>query len=224
MTEHIRVAIVEDQRLFRDGMQALLRESGDIDVTMVADNGRDFLEQLQEAAELPNVALVDLNMPEMNGLELTDILLKQYPDIRVLILTVHNQERFIVKMIEAGVAGYLIKNCDIEEVRQAIRTAHKSGFYFDERTMLAMRNGYRTKRSDVRSFSNIPVELSERETEVLQLICRELTNVEIADRLHISPRTVDGHRNNLLAKAGCRNTAGLVLFAVNNGFFDPQSF
>jgi len=132
-----------------------------------------------------------------------------------------NQERFIVRMIEAGVAGYLVKNCEIEEVRQAIRTAHKTGFYFNEATMMAMRNGYKMKNTQVKSFANIPVELTEREVEVLRLICREYTNVEIAEQLSISPRTVDGHRNNLLAKAGCKNTAGLVLFAVNNNIYDP---
>lgn len=212
---------MEDQRLFRDGMAALINESGDMEVIAVADNGRHFLNQLPAMEQLPNVALIDMNMPEMNGLELAGILVKQQPDIRVIVLTVHNQERFIVKMIEAGVAGYLVKNCDIEEVRQAIRTAHKTGFYFNEATMLAMRNGYKLKNTQVKSFANIPVELTEREVEVLCLICREYTNVEIADKLNISPRTVDGHRNNLLAKAGCKNTAGLVLFAVNNNIYDP---
>ena len=219
--DKIRVALVEDQRLFRDGMAALINESGDMEVIAVADNGRHFLNQLPAMEQLPNVALIDMNMPEMNGLELAGILVKQQPDIRVIVLTVHNQERFIVKMIEAGVAGYLVKNCDIEEVRQAIRTAHKTGFYFNEATMLAMRNGYKLKNTQVKSFANIPVELTEREVEVLCLICREYTNVEIADKLNISPRTVDGHRNNLLAKAGCKNTAGLVLFAVNNNIYDP---
>ena len=219
--DKIRVALVEDQRLFRDGMAALINESGDMEVIAVADNGRHFLNQLPAMEQLPNVALIDMNMPERNGLELAGILVKQQPDIRVIVLTVHNQERFIVKMIEAGVAGYLVKNCDIEEVRQAIRTAHKTGFYFNEATMLAMRNGYKLKNTQVKSFANIPVELTEREVEVLCLICREYTNVEIADKLNISPRTVDGHRNNLLAKAGCKNTAGLVLFAVNNNIYDP---
>ncbi len=219
--DKIKIAIVEDQRLFRDGLQSLLKETDGMDVLSVADNGKHFLEQLDGGIELPDVALVDMNMPEMNGFELTEILLKKYPNMRIIILTVHNQERYIVKMIEAGVAGYLVKNCDIEEVRQAIRTAHKTGFYFNDATMQAMRNGYKMKNKEVRSFANIPVELTERELEVLRLICKEYTNTEIGEHLNISPRTVDGHRNNLLAKAGCRNTAGLVLFAVNNNLYDP---
>lgn len=219
--DKIRVALVEDQRLFRDGMAALVNETEDMQVAAVADNGRHFLDQLPGLDPLPQVALIDMNMPEMNGLELAEILGKQQPDMRVIVLSVHNQERFIVRMIEAGVAGYLVKNCDIEEVRQAIRTAHKTGFYFNEATMMAMRNGYKMKNTQVKSFANIPVELTEREVEVLCLICKEHTNVEIAELLNISPRTVDGHRNNLLAKAGCKNTAGLVLFAVNNNIYDP---
>ncbi|MBX2906926.1 MAG: response regulator transcription factor [Taibaiella sp.] len=219
--DKLRVALVEDQRLFRDGMAALINETGDMEVVSVADNGRHFLDLLPDMKELPQVALIDMNMPEMNGLELAGTLVKTYPEIRVIVLTVHNQERFIVKMIEAGVAGYLVKNCDIDEVRQAIRTAHKTGFYFNEATMLAMRNGYKMKNLQVKSFANIPVELTEREVEVLCLICQEFTNIEIGERLNISPRTVDGHRNNLLAKAGCKNTAGLVLFAVNNNIYDP---
>ncbi len=218
--DKIKIALVEDQRLFRDGLHAMLKETEDMDVVTVADNGKHFLEQLKGAEVLPEVAMVDMNMPEMNGFELTEILLKQYPQMRIIILTVHNQERYIIKMIEAGVAGYLVKNCDIEEVRLAIRTAHKTGFYFNDSTMLAMRNGYKSKSNQVRSFANIPVDLTEREIEVLRFICKEFTNTEIAEMLNISPRTVDGHRNNLLAKAGCRNTAGLVLFAVNNGLYD----
>jgi DNA-binding NarL/FixJ family response regulator len=220
----INIALVEDQRLFRDGLHALLKETEDFEVLTVADNGREFLNQLEGMKVHPDVVLLDMNMPEMNGFELTEVLLKQYPSMRIIILTVHNQERFIVKMIESGVAGYLVKNCDIEEVRAAVRASYKTGFYFNESTMLAMRNGYRTKNNQVRSFANIPVELTEREIEVLRLICKELTNAEIAEQLSISPRTVDGHRNNLLSKVGCKNTAGLVLFAVNNNYYDQMSF
>jgi DNA-binding NarL/FixJ family response regulator len=219
--DKIRIAIVEDQRLFRDGLHAMLKEDDDLDVISVADNGKEFLEMLEQAQQMPHVALVDMNMPEMNGFELAGIMQKQYPDIRIIVLTVYNQERFISKMIEAGVAGYLVKNCDIQEVVLAVKTAHKTGFYFNDATLSAMRNSLKAKTGQVRSMSNIAIELTEREAEVLKLICQEYTNAEIGEILHVSPRTVDGHRNNLLAKTGCRNTAGLVLFAVNNSFYDP---
>jgi DNA-binding NarL/FixJ family response regulator len=159
-------------------------------------------------------------MPEMNGAELTEVLQKKYPTVKVIILSAYDQERFVHKMVEAGAAGYLFKNCDIEEVLLAINTTFKSGFYFNDAVLSAMRNGAKYKGGPLRNIANVAIELSDREQEVLHLICKEFTNPEIAAQLHISPRTVDGHRNNLLAKTGSRNTAGLVLFAVSNNLFD----
>jgi len=221
--EKIKIALVEDQRLFRDGLHALLKETPDMEVLAVADNGKQFVEMLSHGL-LPDIALVDMNMPEMNGFELVEYITHKFPAIRVIILTIYNQDRFVIKMVEAGVAGYLIKNCEVEEVRLAIRTAYKTGFYFNESTMQTMRGAHKIKNGQVRSFANIPVDLTDREIEVLKLICKEYTNAEMAELLNISPRTIDGHRNNLLAKSGCKNTAGLVLFAVNNNLFEPSSF
>jgi DNA-binding NarL/FixJ family response regulator len=221
--ERIKVALVEDQRLFRDGLYALLNASPEFEMIGVADNGLQFLSML-EKGKVPDVALVDMNMPQLNGFELVEILVKRYPVIRSIILTVHNQERFIAKMVEAGVAGYLVKNCDFEEVKTAIVSAHSSGFYFNEATINAMRTINKHKNGPVRSFADIPIVLSDRESQILRLICRENTNAEIAEILNLSPRTVDGHRNNLLAKVGCKNTAGLVLFALKHDIFDFDSF
>lgn len=221
--EKIKVALVEDQRLFRDGLYALLNASPEFEMVGVADNGLQFLSML-EKGKVPDVALIDMNMPQLNGFELVEILNKRYPLIRSIILTVHNQERFIAKMVEAGVAGYLVKNCDFEEVKTAITSAHNTGFYFNEATIKAMRTINKQKNGPVRSFADIPIVLSDRETQILRLICRENTNAEIAEILNLSPRTVDGHRNNLLAKVGCKNTAGLVLFALKHNIFESDSF
>jgi DNA-binding NarL/FixJ family response regulator len=218
----IKVALVEDQRLFRDGLYALLNASPEFEMTGVADNGLQFLTML-EKGKVPDVALIDMNMPHLNGFELVEIIVKRFPVIRPIILTVHNQERFIAKMVEAGVAGYLVKNCDFEEVKTAIASAHSSGFYFNEATIKAMRTINKHKNGPVRSFADIPIVLSDRETQILRLICRENTNAEIAEILNLSPRTVDGHRNNLLAKVGCKNTAGLVLFALKHNIFESDS-
>lgn len=155
----------------------------------------------------------------MNGVELNAELQKRYPSIKVIILSVYNQERFIGKMIEAGACGYLTKNCEIEELVTAINTTHKSGFYFNQQTLQAMRKASQYKATDIKNLSNIAIELTPREKEILDLLCRELTNAEIGEKLFLSPRTVEGHRNNLLAKTGCRNTAGLVIFAIKNGFY-----
>ncbi|MCF8450228.1 MAG: response regulator transcription factor [Taibaiella sp.] len=222
--DNISIALVEDQQLFRNGLHALLKETEGINVMQIAEGGHQFLELLKAAPALPDVALLDMNMPEMNGFELLELLQKHYPSIKVIILTIYNQERFIIKMVEAGVAGYLVKNCEIDEVILAIRTAYKTGFYFNQSTLQALHHANKFKGNEARSFANITIALTEREIEVLRLICSEYTNAEIAETLSISQRTVDGHRNNLLAKAGCKNTAGLVVFAVNNNFYNKISF
>lgn len=221
--EKIRVALVDDQQLFRQGLAQLIKATNELDLVAEAENGRVFLEQLEKMEELPEIALIDMHMPEMNGVELNDALQKKYPAIKVLVLSVYDQERFIGKMIQAGACGYLTKNCETEELLTAVSTTYKSGFYFNAAALQAMRKVSSMKDNDIRNFSNIPIELTSREREVLDLICQELTNAEIGSRLYISPRTVEGHRNSLLIKAGCRNTAGLVVFAIKNELFriDP---
>lgn len=214
--DNIKLALVDDQQLFRESLAALLERVPGFELLAVCENGKVFMDRLATLPVAPQVALVDMDMPEMNGVELTEILHKQRPDIKVIVLTVYNQERFMVKMIEAGASGYLLKNCGTEEVLRAIRQVHSAGYYFNEFFMNAMKNSAKYKSSSIRDLNHIPVELTEREKEVLLLICQELTNAEISERLHISVRTVDGHRNNLLAKTGARNTAGLVVFAVSN--------
>ncbi len=212
----IKIALVEDQQLFRESLAALLERIPGFELLAVCENGKVFMETLPGLPVAPEVVLVDMDMPEMNGVELTEALQKQRPDIRIIILTVYNQERFMVKMVEAGASGYLLKNCGTEEVLNAIRQVHSAGYYFNEFFMNAMKRGAKSKSPATLDFNHIPVELTEREKEILLLICQELTNTEIAEKLFISPRTVDGHRNNLLAKTGARNTAGLVVFAVTN--------
>jgi DNA-binding NarL/FixJ family response regulator len=218
--ERIRIALADDQELFRQGLAGLIQSVPEFDLVAQAENGKVMLERLAQLPELPHIALIDMHMPEMNGVELNDAIQKQYPGIKVLVLSVYDQERFISKMIESGACGYLTKNCEISELITAIQTAYKAGFYFNNSTLQAMRKAALYKETDIRNLSNIPIELTLRETEVLRLLCKEHTNAEIGEQLFISTRTVEGHRNNLLAKTGCRNTAGLVIFAIKNGFFD----
>lgn len=220
----IKIALVEDQRLFRDGLHALLKDVEDFEIMGVMENGKIFLDKLATYPVKPDVVLLDLNMPELNGVEVSKVLQRKYPEIKIIILTVYDQERFINKMIEAGAAGYLVKNCDLEEVIHSIRTVHKSEFYFNETAIKAMRNASKNKGAILNINGNVQVELTDREKMILNLICKEFTNSEIAEQLQLSTRTVDGHRNNILAKTGCRNTAGLVLYAVNNGIFESKLF
>jgi len=218
--EKIRIAIVDDQQLFRQGLAALINDVEELELMMEAETAKELLDKLKQTDALPDVLLMDMKLPDLNGAELNVILHKEFPAVKVIVVSMFDQERFIYRMIEAGACGYLAKNCDKQELITAITTTVKSGFYFNYSTMKAMRNAALYKSQSVRNINNIPIELTEREEEVLKLICIENTNAEIAEKLFISSRTVDGHRNNLLAKTGCKNTAGLVVFAIRYGFFE----
>jgi DNA-binding NarL/FixJ family response regulator len=219
--DKIRVAIVDDQHLFRKAIADLLAGTEGFELLTDAGNGREFLETLAQLEHLPDIVLVDLDMPEMNGVELNEILHSRYPAIKTIILSVFNQERFISRMIDAGANGYLEKNCSIEELVTAVNTVHKTGFYFNAACINALRHASSHRSKKITNVNNIEFDLTPREHEILELICTECTNVEIADKLFISVRTVEGHRNNLLLKVGCRNTAGLVTFAITRGIFKP---
>ena len=216
----VSIALVEDQELFRNGLAALIRSVPGFVLQYEAANGKIFVEQLQMSTSLPDIALIDMHMPEMNGVELNKILQERYPSIKVIVLSVYDQERFIGKMIEAGACGYLTKNCEISELITAVKTTYTTGFYFNQATLQAMRKASQYKAGEIKSLSNIAITLTERENEILTLLCQEFTNAEIGEKLFISTRTVEGHRNNLLLKTGCRNTAGLVIFAIKNGLFN----
>jgi DNA-binding NarL/FixJ family response regulator len=215
----ILISLADDQQLFRNGLASLIRSVPGFTLLAEAENGKIFIEQLQNSTVLPDIALIDMHMPEMNGVELNEILQKKYPSIKVLVLSVYDQERFIAKMIEAGTCGYLSKNCEVDELVTAINATYKNGFYFNQATLQAMRKPSQYKSGDIKNLNNISIELTGREKEILVLLCKEFTNAEIGEQLFISPRTVEGHRNNLLSKTGCRNTAGLVIFAIKNGLF-----
>lgn len=216
----IRIALVDDQKLFRQSLASLIKSIPDFALLTEADDGNDFLAKLVSLPEAPHVILMDMQMPGMDGIELNTLLHKQYPDIRVIVLSVHANERLIARMIEAGASGYLIKNCDKEELITAIQTVFKSGFYINNDVLKAIQHAALHKSKPIKNVNAMAIELSAREKEILELICKEYSNSEIAAKLFISVRTAEGHRNNLLAKTGCRNTAGLVLFAVKNGFFE----
>jgi DNA-binding NarL/FixJ family response regulator len=215
----IHLAIADDQLLFRKGMIALLREFTGIEISIEAENGKHLIDQLRRYTGKLDVILLDLSMPEMNGIETMKVLKEEFPDIKVIILTVYNEDKFIITAVELGANGYLIKNAEPAEVEKSIRTVVSHDFYFDDLTLEAMKKGLFTSKQKL--SLNIISELTQREKQVLELICRECTTPEIATKLFISERTVDGHRNNLLAKTGCRNTAGLVLFAVKHNLVTP---
>ena len=218
---NIRVAITDDQVLFRRGMASIINTFENISIVLEADNGRILLDSLQNFEPIPDVVLLDLSMPELNGIETTKLLHVHYPSIKIIILSVYGEDRFVTHLMELGVNAYLFKNVEPEEVERAIRTVIDKDFYFNEAFLNAMKNRLTNKRQKITLTDNIPSTLTSREIEVLSLICKQRTAQEIADQLFISVRTVDGHRNNWLEKTGARTSAGLVLFPIKHRLIDP---
>ena len=221
---HIKLAVVDDEHLFREGIKLMISGFEGIDVILEATNGQEFLAGLADAPVKPDIVLLDLKMPVLNGVETAKILGKDYPKIRIIVLSSYFSESFVFNMVELGAAAYLPKNTLLPEVENTIRSVASNGFYYNDQVLQIIREGMKSNEKHAK-VSFIP-KVTRREKEVLELICKQHTNSEIAQKLFISDRTVDGHRMNLLQKLGCRNTAGLVAFALQHQLVrvDPSQF
>jgi DNA-binding NarL/FixJ family response regulator len=205
-----RVIVVDDHSLFRNGLKLLLNNFSNIKLIAEASNGNEFLELLKK--ETPDVVLMDIDMPGLNGVDATRIALEQYPDLKIISLSMFGEEEYYYRMIEAGAKGFLLKNSEINDVRKAIMNVAEGGNYFSQELLYNVVRNIRTTSIIEKQTET----LSDREKEVLAQICKGLSNQEIAGLLHISKRTVDKHRSNLLEKTNSKNTANLVMFAIKN--------
>ena len=213
----IKIAIADDYKIFREGLKVGLSADENFDVIFEADNGEDLLKALETAT--PDVIIMDLKMPIMDGMEATIAVRKKYPAIKVLVVTMYDDDKFIIHLMENGANGYLLKNTEPDEIRKSIYSVHENGYYFNDVVNKALLKKLVLKNNLKPSF-NQNVELTERELEVLKLICEEKTAAEIAKDIFLSPRSVEGIRQRLIEKVGVRNTAGLVMFAVKNSMVD----
>ncbi|MCE3227888.1 MAG: DNA-binding response regulator [Bacteroidetes bacterium] len=220
----ITIGIVDDHKLFRQGMAGLLNEQEGLEVTFEASNGLDLLDKLSKLRKkrpktfLPKVILMDVQMPEMDGIEATKYVTAKYPEVKIIALTMHDNDQMIYHLIENGAAGFLPKNADVEIVIDAIFSVTERGYYINERVSAIMLKGV-SRRKMVPAYS---MPLSEREIEVLKLICSEHTIKEIAEILNLSHRTVESHKLKILEKIGAKNTVGLVLYAMNHNLLDVR--
>lgn len=210
----IQIGLADDHLLFREGIKAIFQDEKDMEICLEASNGEEFITSLRKAIIKPEVILLDIRMPVLDGYETAKILLEEYPEMKIIILTMHEEERHIIRMIELGVNGYLMKNASPEEVIDSIRCVMEYDYYFNNKITNIMRKVMMYKGR--RNMVHLTYDLSEREKEVLALICQEYTAKEIGEKLFISFRTVEGHRKKLLSKLNVRNTAGLVVFALKN--------
>lgn len=210
----IKVALADDHSLFREGLKSILSRLEGIEIVIEAANGKELLTAMADV--IPDVVLLDLEMPEMDGMEACKGIRKSYPDVKVLILTMHEEERMTAYLMEMGANGYLLKNTKKDMLLEAIQTVHETGMYSTDRVTNALLKSLKQRSKKAPGLSTL--QLTRREQEVLELIAEELTNTEIGEKLFISEKTVDGHRMNLLSKFGVRNTAGLIMKAVKQGF------
>jgi len=215
----IKVAIADDHILFRAGVKTALSMKKDLKVLAEADNGMQLLNLLKHIQ--PDVILLDIQMPIMDGITTLPEIKKLYPEIKVIMLTMHNDHSMISKLMELGANAYLTKNSDSEVIYEAIKTTYEQEFYFNALTNKALIDGLRMKRS---TDAGMPadVKLTEKEIQILKLMCEEKSTKEIADLVDLSPRTVEAIRDKLKSKTGAKSVAGLIMYAVKSGILENK--
>ncbi|WP_160711092.1 response regulator transcription factor [Chitinophaga solisilvae] len=216
---HIKVAIADDHKIFRSGVINTLVPYENIRFIYEADDGQHLLQLMEK--QQPDVILMDLKMPNMDGIEATVKVKEKYPDVKIIILTMYEDDNFIVHLVENGANAYLLKNADPEEIYEAICTTFEKGFYFNENVNLALLKKvlHKNKQQFKPTLKN-EIQLNDREQEVLKLICSEYTTQEISEQIYLSPRTVEGIRQKLLEKLNVKNSVGLVLYAFRSGLIE----
>ena len=213
MSKHT-VAIIDDHLLFAQSLKGLINTFDNFKVTHEANNGKTFLKNLEESVKLPDIALMDMNMPIMDGAETTLLLQKNFPSIKVLALSMNDDENSVLKMIRNGAKGYLLKDIHPDILLEALNAVISEGFYHTKKVsntlVNSLHSGKHTKSKD-------KVQLQQRELEFLKLVSTEMTYKEIADVMHLSPKTIDGYREQLFKKLNVKNRVGLVLYSLKNG-------
>jgi two-component system, NarL family, response regulator DegU len=214
MNKKLRVYIADDHTLFRKAMVNLLQTFKQVSEVKDAENGKELLTMIKYDA--PDVAIVDLEMPIMDGTQTCEIILQKHPEVKIIILTMHDSEKYIMHMMEMGVHAFLLKNTEPDELEKAIYSVIEKDFYHNELVSSILRKSVNDKK-----FSKNPLlkssDLSDRETLIVRLLCQELTNKEIGDRLGLSERTIENHRYRILEKLSLKSTIGLVRYAYEAG-------
>lgn len=208
------IVLVDDHSLLRIGLAQLVQSLG-YAVIFQADDGKEFCEKLDKN-NLPDIVLMDINMPEMDGYQTTQWLKDNHSTVKVLALSMYDNENSIIRMLKAGAKGYILKDCEPSELKAAIDAVVSKGYYYSDLVsgkLIHAINKIEDNGSDVNTLSN----LNDRETDFLKYTCTELTYKEIADKMFVSPRTIDGYRDALFEKLHVKTRVGLVMYAIKNG-------
>lgn len=206
----MKILLVDDHTLFRNGLKMLIDTIPGFQVAGEASNGKEFLEKIRK--EQYDIVLLDIEMPCLNGIEAARQAIQIVPDLKIITLTMYGDEEYFDQMIQVGAKGFLLKNSDLQEVNAAIKIVYEGGTYYSQELMQNMLRNLK----QVKAVKTPELEFSDRELEILHLICKGCSNQEIGDQIFISKRTVEKHRANLLLKTGSKNTADLVIYAVKN--------
>lgn len=212
MNRKIKLALADDHTLFRQGLTALLNDYEELKVVTEVPNGLELIQSLKEKPV--DVAIIDYEMPEMDGMETTRQIRLKYPNTKIIALTMHNSEELIVQLLNKGTNGFLLKDFDAEKVVDAIYAVLENGYYFNDHISKDMLHHMMKKKKLKPRFG--AASLSDKELQIIRLICQEKTNREMSEILNLSPRTVEGARAKIISKINVKNTAGIVLYAIKN--------
>jgi two-component system invasion response regulator UvrY len=209
-----KIALADDHILMRRSLANSIATMGDFEVVLEANNGQDLFDKLQPAS-LPDIIVVDIHMPIMDGFETAKLLRQRFPLVKVLALSMHESEQTVLRMLRCGARGYILKDIEPSEFRQALKAVAERGFYYSELVSARLIHNL-NKMGDAADTDRLPIP-NGREKEFLQLVCSELTYKEIADKMCLSPRTIDGYRDALFEKLNVHTRVGLALYAIRNG-------
>lgn len=217
-TKVIRIIIADDHELLREGFHTMLRKQTDIELVGEAENGVQLLELAGKLQ--PDVIITDIKMPRMDGIEATRLLTERYPKIGVIALTIFDDDHLIMDMMDAGAKGYLVKNASKQEIVEAVKTVYEKENYYCRHTSVRLAEMIATKKRKELQKAKEP-KFTERETDIIKLICEGYINKEISRQLHLSIRTVEGYRRTIHEKMDVKNTAGIVVYAIQHGIYKP---
>lgn len=211
MSEQIKIALADDHNLFRKGMEELIEDFDNMEVLYSVPNGQELINKLS-SGKLPDVCLLDINMPELNGFETARKIKEQWPDIKILAVSVYDSEFNIIGMLRAGAGGYILKDAQPDALKKAIEGIYKNGFYHSELVTGKILHQMISQPQEVTT-----TQLNEKQVQFLKLCCTEMTYREIADSMGISHRTIDGFRDQLFEKLNIKSRTGLVMYALKTG-------
>jgi DNA-binding NarL/FixJ family response regulator len=214
MNDKLTLLIVDDHKIFRDGLKLLLSHFPFVGEVKEASNGAEFLEMLSK--DLPDIVLMDINMPVMGGIEATNRALEEYPDLKIIVLTTFHDEHYVEQMMIAGVEGYMLKRSTPEEFETAILRVSSGGNYFSDEIVRSVVKRIHHIREETEHKASLPV-FTEREKEILDLLCEGLNNDRISERIHVSPKTIEKHKSSLFQKTDTNNTVNLIIYAFRHG-------